>query len=147
MVRKGVIGLLTACFLVLTTLHLYAGKIRKHKIKRLFKPSQIVKDHFTGFALYDMDSRKMIYELNADKYFTPASNTKLFTFYTCKRMLGDSIPAIKYTIKSDSLIFWGTGDPSFLHRDLMGTKAFNFLKKSGKKLFYAAGNYKNAFFG
>jgi D-alanyl-D-alanine carboxypeptidase/D-alanyl-D-alanine-endopeptidase (penicillin-binding protein 4) len=97
MVRKGDIGLLTACFLVLTTLHLYAGKIRKHKIKKLFKHSQIVKDHFTGFALYDMDSRKMIYGLNADKYFTPASNTKLFTFYTCLKMLGDSIPALRYT--------------------------------------------------
>ena len=101
--------------LLISFQHAEAGRIRKRKIKKLFRHSQIMNDHFTGFALYDLDNKKMVYELNADKYFTPASNTKLFTFYTCKRMLGDSIPAIKYTIKSDSLIFWGTGDPSFEH--------------------------------
>ena len=147
MVRKGVIVLLTTCFLVLTTLHLYAGKIRKHKIKKLFKHSQIVKDHFTGFALYDMDNRKMIYELNSDKYFTPASNTKLFTFYTCLKMLGDSIPALRYTIRHDSLIFWGTGDPAFLHTELKGVNGFNFLKNSDKKLFFSPGQYQNDFYG
>jgi D-alanyl-D-alanine carboxypeptidase/D-alanyl-D-alanine-endopeptidase (penicillin-binding protein 4) len=145
--RKEAISLLTACFLVLTTLNLYAGKIRKHKIKKLFKHSRIVKDHFTGFALYDMDAGKMIYELNADKYFTPASNTKLFTFYTCLKMLGDSIPAFKYTIRNDSLIFWGTGDPAFLHSDLKGINGFNFLKSSDKKLFFSSGQYQNDFYG
>src|ERR1700712_3060172 len=74
----------------------YAGSIKKRKIKKLFKHSQIINDHFTGFALYDLDEQKMIYELNADKYFTPASNTKLFTFYTCLKMLGDSIPGLRY---------------------------------------------------
>ena len=124
-----------------------AGRIKKRKVRKLFKHSAIVKDHFTGFALYDLDNKKMIYELNADKYFTPASNTKLFTYYTCLKMLGDSIPALKYVIHNDSLIFWGTGDPSFLHSDLKGTKAFNFLKNSNKKLFFASGNYTNDFFG
>ena len=84
-----------------------AGRIKKRKIKKLFKHSAIVKDHFTGFALYDLDNKKMIYEQNASKYFTPASNTKLFTFYTCLKMLGDSIPTLKYVIHNDSLIFWG----------------------------------------
>src|SRR3984885_8132627 len=147
MVRKGVIGLLTACFLVLTTLNLYAGKIRKHKIKKLFKHSQIVKDHFTGFALYDLDDKKMIYELNADKYFTPASNTKLFTFYTCLKMLGDSIPALRYVNRHDSLIFWGTGDPSFLHSRLRGLRVFSLLKNADKQLYFSAGQYQNEFFG
>jgi D-alanyl-D-alanine carboxypeptidase/D-alanyl-D-alanine-endopeptidase (penicillin-binding protein 4) len=104
-------------------------------------------DHFTGFALYDLDNKKMIYELNADKYFTPASNTKLFTFYTCLKMLGDSVPALKYVIRNDSLIFWGTGDPSFLHSDLRGTNGYTFLKNSGKKLFFSPGNYTGTFYG
>lgn len=124
-----------------------AGKIRKRKIKKQFKHSRIMNAHFTGFALYDLDNKKMIYELNTDKYFTPASNTKLFTFYTCLKMLGDSVPALKYTIRNDSLIFWGTGDPSFLHSDLRGTNVFHFLKNSGKNIFFSPGNYENAFFG
>lgn len=122
-------------------------RIKKRKIKKLFRHSAIMKDHFTGFALYDLDNKKMIYELNADKYFTPASNTKLFTYYTCLKMLGDSIPAIRYVIRGDSLIFWGTGDPSFLHSGLKGAKALNFLKNSGKKLSFSTGNYTGNFYG
>lgn len=126
---------------------LHASKIRKRKIKKLFKHSEIVKDHFTGFALYDLDQQQMIYELNDDKYYTPASNTKLYTFYTCLKMLGDSIPSLRYAIHGDSLIFWGTGDPSLLQSDLKGVKAINFLKNSGKQLYFSTGLYQNGFFG
>ena len=136
-------------FSCLLLCHHYADgrSIKKRKIKKMFKHSVILNDHFTGFALYDIDKKKMIYELNADKYFTPASNTKLFTFYTCLKMLGDSIPAFKYLIHHDSLIFWGVGDPSFLHTDLKGVRGFNFLKNSGKQLYFAAGDYTNDFYG
>lgn len=121
--------------------------LRKGSVKKLFTVSPVVNDHFTGFALYDMDEHKMVYELNSDKYYTPASNTKLFTFYTCLKMLGDSIPAIKYVNRNDSLIFWATGDPSFLHTDLKGTNAFNFLKNSTSKIYFSPGSYTGDFYG
>jgi D-alanyl-D-alanine carboxypeptidase/D-alanyl-D-alanine-endopeptidase (penicillin-binding protein 4) len=147
MLRKVFVIITLICCLVIYANHADAGHIKKRKIRKLFKHSAILNDHFTGFALYDLDDKKMIYELNADKYFIPASNTKLFTFYTCLKMLGDSIPALKYVIHNDSLIFWGTGDPSFLHSDMKGMKAFNFLKNSNKKLFFAPGSYTNDFYG
>ncbi|WDF55476.1 D-alanyl-D-alanine carboxypeptidase [Mucilaginibacter sp. KACC 22063] len=125
----------------------YGDGIKKRKIKKLFKESAIMQSHFTGFALYDMDKQDTVLLLNADKYFTPASNTKLFTFYTSLKILGDSIPALKYQIHGDSLLFWGTGDPSFLHPDLIGNNGFNFLKQSDKKLFYCSGTYQNKPFG
>ena len=144
--RSGIMLLTTAIFLFINSAA-DAGKIRKRKIRKLFKHSLIVNDHFTGFALYDMDAKKMIYELNSDKYFTPASNTKLFTFYTCLKILGDSIPALKYITRNDSLIFWATGDPAFLHTDLKGVKGYDLLKNSDKKLFFSTGQYQNDFFG
>ncbi len=145
--RALIMTLLLAGMLVFMYDNAGATKIRKRKIRKLFKHSVIVNDHFTGFALYDMDAKQMIYELNADKYFTPASNTKLFTFYTCLRMLGDSIPALRYTIHHDSLLFWGTGDPAFLHSELKGKKGLELLKNSPQQLFFASGQYKNDFYG
>jgi D-alanyl-D-alanine carboxypeptidase/D-alanyl-D-alanine-endopeptidase (penicillin-binding protein 4) len=145
--RKVFIIITLICGLFIFPHFADASRIKKRKVKKLFKHSAIVKDHFTGFALYDLDNKKMIYELNADKYFTPASNTKLFTYYTCLKMLGDSIPTLKYVIHNDSLIFWGTGDPSFLHTGLKGVKGLNFLKNSNKKLFFASGSYANDFYG
>lgn len=147
MIRRSRIMLLIIAIILLISATADAGKIRKRKIRKLFKHSAIVKDHFTGFALYDMDAKRMIYEVNSDKYFTPASNTKLFTFYTCLKMLGDSIPALKYVTHNDSLIFWATGDPAFLHTDLKGVKGYDLLKNSNKKLFFSSGHYQNDFFG
>jgi len=43
--------------------------------------------------------------------------------------------------------FGGTGDPSFLHSDLKGTKAWNFLKHTSQKLYYSAAGYANDFYG
>jgi len=136
-----------ACFSTLLYSCAYRGGIGKHKVKKLFKHSAVTNDHFTGFALYDMDAKRMIYTLNDDKYFTPASNTKLFTFYTCLRMLGDSVPALKYVVHHDSLIFWGTGDPSFLQTGLKSANGYNFLKNSDKRLFFSSGFYQNDFYG
>lgn len=135
------------CYLFIQPYCADAGRIKKRKVKKLFKHSQILNNHFIGFALYDLDNKKMIYEVNDDKYFTPASNTKLFTYYTCLNMLGDSIPALKYVVHQDSLIFWGTGDPSFLQSDLKATNGYIFLKNSNKKLFFASGSYTNALYG
>ena len=89
-------------------------KNKKHLIQSI-EQSPIFSRNFTGFSLYDPKRKEIVYSFQDDKYFTPASNTKIFTLYTCLHLLGDSIPTLKYVIKKDSLIFWGMGDPSFLH--------------------------------
>ncbi|RYE31213.1 MAG: peptidase S13 [Sphingobacteriaceae bacterium] len=114
---------LAYCFyaLIFASITSCSHQITQHKISKLFNNSVINQNHFTGFALYDQDKKKMIFAENETKYFTPASNTKLFTFYTSLQILGDSIPGLRYTERNDSLIFWGTGDPSFLHSALKST--------------------------
>jgi D-alanyl-D-alanine carboxypeptidase/D-alanyl-D-alanine-endopeptidase (penicillin-binding protein 4) len=124
-----------------------SNRLRKAPIKKVFTQSPVVNDHFTGFALYDLDEHKMVYELNSDKYYTPASNTKLYTFYTCLKMLGDSIPAFKYVNRNDSLIFWATGDPSFLQTDLKGVNGYNLLKNTTSKIYFSSGSYTGDFYG
>ncbi|MFA4867451.1 MAG: D-alanyl-D-alanine carboxypeptidase [Pedobacter sp.] len=116
-------------------------------LKKVFKHSEVLKQYYVGFALYDMSAKKMLFEKHADQYFTPASNTKLFTFYAGLKMISDSIPSLRYIEEGDSLIFWGTGDPSFLQSKLKGTKAADFLRLSNKKLFYAPGRYTGHFYG
>jgi D-alanyl-D-alanine carboxypeptidase/D-alanyl-D-alanine-endopeptidase (penicillin-binding protein 4) len=111
-------------------------------IKRAVKKSEVFSQGYTGFALYDPVKGAMIYAQNEDHYFLPASSTKLFTFYTAQKILGDSISGLNYTEIGDSLIFWGTGDPSFLHPDLENNRVFDFLAESDKQLFYANNFYQ-----
>jgi D-alanyl-D-alanine carboxypeptidase/D-alanyl-D-alanine-endopeptidase (penicillin-binding protein 4) len=115
------------------------SSIKKFTKKELGN-SKALKQSITGFSLYDISEKKTLAAKNDDKFFIPASNTKLFTLYAGLKMLGDSVPALKYIVKNDSLIFWGTGDPSFLHPDLNSTKAFDFLKNRKEKLFFSANN-------
>ncbi|WP_242927861.1 D-alanyl-D-alanine carboxypeptidase/D-alanyl-D-alanine-endopeptidase [Pontibacter vulgaris] len=106
------------------------------EIKRQIVALSEQKHSFVGFALYDPELGKMVVEHNADRYFVPASNTKLLTFYASLKMLGDTIPALKYTTSGDSLIFWGTGDPTFTHMDVKNSVAYDFLKSRKEKLYY-----------
>ena len=117
-------------------------------VNEFIEESEIFNNSFTGFALYDPEEKKMIYEYDADKYFTPASNTKIFTLYASLEILRDSIPALKYIIKNDSLIFWGTGDPSFLHPKLTDNQqVISFLQSRKEKLFFSSSNFLDKRFG
>lgn len=110
-------------------------------VQNVLTSSPLLKNSFTGFIICDAETKKVLFEQNADKYFTPASNTKLFTFYTALYHLGDQIPTLDYIETDTSLIFWGTGDPTFLHRSFEGNKAFDFLKKQRKPLILSTSNF------
>ncbi|PZX51948.1 D-alanyl-D-alanine carboxypeptidase [Algoriphagus chordae] len=106
------------------------------KINKSLTKSDVFNQGHLGFMLVDPVADKVLVDINSDKYFIPASNTKLFTFYTSYTLLGDSlVNGLNYIEKGDSLIFWGTGDPSLLHPDLKNTKAIDFLKSQDKKLY------------
>lgn len=130
--------LLTSC----STNQLISKKVAKE-----FKNSQVIKQYQVGFALYNPADKKMVFQKDADKYFTPASNTKLYTFFASLKMLPDLMPALRYIERNDSLIFWGTGDPAFLQFAVKDKSAYNFLLASNKKLFFSPGRYSGSFFG
>lgn len=123
-----------------------ADKRAKASLQALVVDSKRFKENFTGFVLYDPKEDRTLFDQYGDKYFTPASNTKIFTFYACLKILGDSIPALKYAVTGDSLIFWGTGDPSFLNPKVKNGRTLKFLKNRDEKLFYAP-QYLSSHFG
>lgn len=122
-------------------------KLTLEQVKAQISQSPVFAQNFTGFALYDPDENKMLIEHHAAKYFIAASNTKIFTFYAGLKMLPDSLPALKYIVQRDSLFFWGTGDPTFLHPDLANDRTWQFLRGRKEKLFFSAANFAADAFG
>lgn len=114
-------------------------RLHKQEYKALIEQSPEFGKNFTGFMLYDPGKDETLYAFNSEKYFTPASNAKIFTLYAALQVLGDSVPGIKYRVSGDSLFFTGTGDPSLLNPGLPESKVFDFLKLTDKKLFYVKG--------
>jgi len=115
--------------------------------KEIRNTENALQDH-VGFYLVDLSSNKTLIDFNGAKYFTPASNTKIFTFYTSLRLLGDSVTSLKYFQTGDSLIFQGTGDPSFLYKNVFDNgRVYQFLKDHPAKLFYSNKNFQTETFG
>ena len=124
-----------------------ATRVSMKSVSRKLKDSPVFAHNHTGFSLYDISENKTLLDHNADRYFIPASNTKLFTYYASLKTLGDSIPAFHYQVSGDSLILWGTGDPSFLNPDLPNSKVFDFLKNRPEKIYFSNDNFTGSFFG
>lgn len=109
--------------------------------KRFEATEEKFKDH-TGFVLYDLAKKKTIFEYNSQKYFTPASNTKIFTLYASLKLLGDSVPALHYVETPDSMIIWGTGDPSFLYKNVFqNNRTYDFLSAVKQPLYLSTSNF------
>ena len=117
------------------------------RFSRDFRSKPVYTDHLLGVALYDPDQRRVLLQHNADIPFTPASNTKLFSFYAGLLSLRDSLPVLRYVVRNDSLIFWGTGNPLLLHPDLPDTTALAFLRNRPERLFFSLANYTGPRFG
>ncbi|WP_165958189.1 D-alanyl-D-alanine carboxypeptidase/D-alanyl-D-alanine-endopeptidase [Segetibacter sp. 3557_3] len=82
-----------------------------------------------GISVYDPSTRKYLYNHDGDKYFIPASNTKLFTCYAAMKYLGDSILAALYQENDDEVLLQATGDPTFLHPDFKRQPLMDYLKQ------------------
>jgi len=122
---------------------LLSGCSPAFKIKKEIKNFELSLHDHSGFYLYDIAAKKKLIDFNGEKYFTPASNAKIFTFYTSLHLLGDSVSSIKYSLRKDSLIFQGMGDPSFLYKNVFDNgKVFKFLKEYPGKLFFSSANFK-----
>lgn len=123
------------------------ASLTKKQIKELgekIETSSVFSKFHGGFALYDPTTNTFLYEHQSDKYFTPASNTKIFTLYASLMVLGDSIPTLLYQETDSSLVFWGTGNPSFLNPLLpKDTSVLTFLQQSQKTLFFLTITFKN----
>lgn len=122
-----------AFFLIILLMVLISCSTTK-KIGREFESQSEINNYFRGFVVYNTKSKKEIINYNGSKYFTPASNTKLFTFYTAYRTFKDSVTGFEYVTKKDSLIIKGSADPSFLY-SFEDNRSLNFLKNSSQSIY------------
>ncbi len=103
--------------------------------------------HHAGLLVVDASTGKTYISHNEDKYFIPASNTKILTLFSSLKEIGSNIPALYYYEKGDSLIFWGSGDPSLLYEELPISPAYEFLKSSEKDLYFSDANFYGSHYG
>ena len=103
---------------------------------------------FTGISIYEPATGKYWYNYNATKYFTPASNTKLFSLYAGMKFLGDSLPGLKYQYTENGAVnIFPTGDPTLLHPDFVHQPVLDFLNREKGKCNYSDWGWKEKALG
>ena len=116
LIKKSIVTKTIYTYCVYTLLLLLTSCGPSKRLPTFFSgKSDLFPAHFTGFALFDPQTGEYLYKHNFNKFFTPASNTKILTLYTTLQYLEDSMPSLRYVEKSDSIFVWPLGDPVTLH--------------------------------
>jgi D-alanyl-D-alanine carboxypeptidase/D-alanyl-D-alanine-endopeptidase (penicillin-binding protein 4) len=96
-----------------------------------------------GISLYDPATATYLYNYQGDKYFIPASNTKLFSLYAGLSRLGDSLVGMRYKITDTALFVIPAGDPTFLHPAYPSQPVIDLMRKTGKNIWLADDNWQD----
>jgi len=100
-----------------------------------------------GICLYDPARATYLYERQGEKYFIPASNTKLFSLYAGMKYLGDSLVGMRYRETDTALFVEPAGDPTFLHADYSRQPVMDIFKKTRKNIYITDANWDDEAFG
>ena len=134
MKKNAISGLLLmafACSIVSCSLE---KKIAKEARQDIFTNADFAPAH-VGISLYDPATQTYLYNYQGDKFFVPASNTKIFTWFAALKYLGDSLVGIRYVDKGNGTVeVEGNGDASFLMADFKKHPVLDFLKKQQRIL-------------
>lgn len=95
-----------------------------------------------GVALFDPGAGKWLYRHQADRFFVPASNTKIITCYAAMKHLGDSLEGMVWQDLDTALVLWPTGDPTLLHADYQQQPVIDFLRSASKPIYLATGDWQ-----
>lgn len=129
------IGVLAACN--------PSKQIAKSAQRNVLEDSSLRTAH-VGISIYEPATGKYWYNYQGDKYFVPASNTKLATCYAAMKYLGDSLVGLDVLESEDNIFLRATGDPTFLHEDFKVHPVYNFinsLKNSKKIIWFGSGGF------
>lgn len=108
-------------------------KIGKSADKTVLSTPALQTAH-VGISIYEPSTGKYWYDFQGDKYFVPASNTKIPTLYAAMKYLGDSLEGLRYVLfendkKEKTYWIQPTGDPTLLHPDYKNQPVVDFFKK------------------
>lgn len=127
---KCTIVFVCACLLLACSVQ---KKISRSAQTHVLSDSSLMSAH-VGISIFDTETNKYLYNYQGDKYFVPASNTKIPTCYAAMKFLGDSLVGFRYETTADALFIEPSADPTFLHPDFKSQPVYNFLKRFNGKI-------------
>jgi D-alanyl-D-alanine carboxypeptidase/D-alanyl-D-alanine-endopeptidase (penicillin-binding protein 4) len=100
-----------------------------------------------GICVFDETANNYLLNYQSDKYFVPASNTKLFSLFAGMKYLGDSLNGIRYIERDTDILIIPTGDPTLLHPDYSTQPVIDFLKWKKRNIYIAGASWREQALG
>jgi D-alanyl-D-alanine carboxypeptidase/D-alanyl-D-alanine-endopeptidase (penicillin-binding protein 4) len=88
-----------------------------------------------GFSLYDPSTGTFLVNRQGDRYFVPASNTKIISCYAGMKYLGDRLKGLEWIDLDTAVLLLPTGDPTFLHPDYTSQPVADFIRSLNKPVY------------
>jgi D-alanyl-D-alanine carboxypeptidase/D-alanyl-D-alanine-endopeptidase (penicillin-binding protein 4) len=120
--------------------------VAKKATRILLEDSAISQGHI-GVSIYEPATGKYWYEHDADKYFIPASNTKLFSLYAGMKYLGDSLVSARVLPFQNDLVLFPAADPTFLNSEFNHQPLLAILKGQGRSIVVRYGSWRDRRWG
>ena len=98
------------------------------KTTQTFLADTAIQGALMGISIFEPATNKYHFKHNAEKYFTPASNTKLFSMFAGLTFLGEKLPGLRYQQTDTAIFIYPTADPSFLWSEYDKQPVYDFLK-------------------
>jgi len=120
-------------------------KLQKAANQNILQVNNLSGAHI-GIHVYDPASNTNLFSYQSNKFFVPASNTKIVTCFAALKYLGDSVAAAQILATDSGMHVYATGDPTFLQPEYASHPFFNVLK-GADKIYLHASNFKAKPFG
>lgn len=98
----------------------------------------VLQNAHAGIAVYDPAKKRYLYTYQHDKYFVPASNTKIISCYAGMKFLGEKLMGITYIDQDTAVVLFPTGDPTFLHKDYPFQPVADLIHGTSKRIYLDA---------
>ena len=106
-------------------------KLQKAANQNILEAGNLSGAHI-GIHVYDPASNASLFSYQSNKYFVPASNTKIVTCFAAMQYLGDSVLAAQIASTDSGMHVYASGDPTFLQPEYATHPLLNVLKTTNK---------------
>lgn len=106
-------------------------KLQKAANQNILEVNNLSGAHI-GIHVFDPSTNSNLFSYQSNKYFVPASNTKIVTCFATLQYLGDSVLAAQIASTDSGMHVYASGDPTFLQPEYATHPLFNVLKNTNK---------------
>ena len=111
-------------------------KLQKAANQNILEAGNLSGAHI-GIHVYDPASNASLFSYQSNKYFVPASNTKIVTCFAAMQYLGDSVLAAQIASTDSGMHVYASGDPTFLQPEYVVHPLLSVLKNASKVYLHA----------